>query len=70
MTIKSDSISMFELIKSCLKWYKTWHTFPVLDWVRAAEYYKKGEFRHAADYYRRGINHHKKHEVLKFAQND
>lgn len=38
-----------------LGWWKLWGSMPVIDWIRAAELFKAGNFRRAVYYYERGI---------------
>lgn len=43
------------------KWWKTWGTIPILDWVKAAALFRKGQFGVAEKLYRRGLKKHPQH---------
>jgi len=57
------SFKFLETISSYQNWYKTWHTFPIIPWIKAAELYRKGEYSLAEDLYRKGLEKHPFHEA-------
>lgn len=38
-----------------IKWWQTWRTLPVLQWVRAAQLYRAGQFEKAETFYLQGL---------------
>lgn len=52
------------------QWWKTWGTLPVLAWVKAAGYYKTGQFTLAAHYYEKGLKQHPNHPAENCARLD
>jgi len=51
-------------------WWKTWRTLPVFPWVKAAGYYRSGNFSQAALFYERGIASHRGHPAENCARID
>ena len=51
-------------------WIKTWRTLPVRTWVKAADLYRKGEFKRAAELYEIGLSKHPFHEAAYCARLD
>jgi predicted Zn-dependent protease len=43
------------------RWWKTWKTVPVLEWVQAAALFRSGEYRLAEKFYRKGLKRHPQH---------
>ena len=43
-------------LKALLKWWQTWHTLPVLSWMRAASFYRRGCFAQAVACYEQGLS--------------
>ena len=43
------------------KWWKTWKTIPILEWVQAAALFRSGEYRLAEKFYRKGLKRHPNH---------
>jgi len=53
-------ISTFKAYKN---WYKTWRTFPIVQWIKASDLYRDGDFKGAEDFYRKGLAKHPFHEA-------
>jgi tetratricopeptide (TPR) repeat protein len=51
-------------------WWKLWRSIPVVDWIRAAELFRAGEFKRAAFYYDRGIQLNPKNPAIYCAKLD
>lgn len=58
---------MLTRLSMYLKWWHTWKTLPVLNWVKAASLYRKGEYNSAIKYYEQGINKHHQHPAYIYA---
>ncbi|RMG42116.1 MAG: hypothetical protein D6719_07190 [Candidatus Dadabacteria bacterium] len=52
---------MLNHIKLYRKWFKTWKSFPVYSWIKAAALYSNGRYQEAAEQYRHGIARHPNH---------
>jgi len=61
---------MFRTITIYRTWWKTWKTLPVAPWVKAAAYYRAGDFSQAALHYEKGIATYKDHPALNCARID
>lgn len=44
-----------------LRWWKTWKTLPVRQWVKAAKFYRVGQFKEAETFYLEGLERFDKH---------
>lgn len=51
-------------------WCKAWKTWPVLDWIKAAELYRSASFQEARDLYLRGLERHPFHPASSCARLD
>ncbi|MCB0335587.1 MAG: hypothetical protein KDD62_04755 [Bdellovibrionales bacterium] len=58
------------MIKVVRKWWSAWGTLPVITWVKAAAYYKAGQFEVAKAYYERGLQRHPQHPAADCARMD
>ena len=52
------------------KWWRTWHTLPVVPWVRAAAFYRAGRFELALQQYEHGLTLHVGHPAEQCARLD
>jgi len=52
---------MFNNAYVLLKWWKTWRSVPVLNWIRAASLYRTGQFTQAEKFYLKGLESHFSH---------
>lgn len=52
---------IIETLKLYTRWWNTWHTIPVLAWVKAAAYYRVGRYDQAEALYRKGLEHNGDH---------
>lgn len=52
---------MLEMLKLSYKWWSNWRTLPVYAWIRAAVFYRAGDFRTAERLYREGLERHPTH---------
>lgn len=54
---------LVEKFQSYKNWYQTWKSLPVVSWIRAADFYRNGEFETALRYYQKGLKRHPFHEA-------
>ncbi len=59
-----------ETLRQSYKWWKTWGTFPVLEWVHGAALFRSGEYRLAEKFYRKGLKKHPNHLAQSCARLD
>ena len=59
---------MFDLFKLTADFVKTWHSAPILSWVRAARLYRAGHYESAIPHYERGLQKHSAHSAASFAR--
>lgn len=52
---------MIQVVSLYVRWWKTWKTFPVKPWVKAASYYRSGHFKEAENFYIEGLRKYVKH---------
>lgn len=64
------NIFKLDCISNYIEWCKTWKSLPVISWVRAAEFYKRGNFESAAILYKKGIKAHPFHDASYCARLD
>lgn len=57
-------------IRLAIEWWKLWKSIPVFSWIRAAEFYRKGDYQKAADLYADGISKNQKSKALHYATLD
>ncbi len=62
--------NFFPHLESYKVWIKTWRTLPVVSWVKAADLYRKSEFKRAAELYEIGLSKHPFHEAAYCARLD
>ncbi len=57
MSLRSSTLGLI-LFKpiALFRWWKIWGGIPVLCWIRAAEYFRAGDFRSALSLYEKGLN--------------
>jgi tetratricopeptide (TPR) repeat protein len=55
------SMELLRYIKLRIKWVKTWKSWPVATWVKAASEYRRGHFGLAVKYYLKGIERYPSH---------
>lgn len=58
---RKGCFKMFQTLSMYKKWWFTWKTLPVFDWVRAAACYKDGRYEDAQNFYERGLKRHPRH---------
>jgi len=61
---------MFETVRLVKKWWKKWHTLPVMPWLKAALLYKAGRFAEAIPLYQQGLARHPEHPAKLCARLD
>ena len=52
------------------RWYRLWGTLPVWQWVRAAECFRRSEYRQAVSFYRAGLEKKSRHPAVFSARLD
>lgn len=60
----------FDSVTTLKLWWKNWRTLPVWSWVKAAAFYRKGDYVQAELYYRKGMASHPNHPAQFAAQLD
>jgi len=63
-------MKLTETIKLSFKWWNTWHTLPVLAWVRAAALYRTGHYQEAERHYLSGLQKYTDHPASLCARLD
>lgn len=61
---------MYEKLKVYVKWWKTWRSLPVREWVKGATLYREGKFSAAEQWYGRGLARFPHHPAAHTARLD
>jgi len=64
------SVTLFENLRHCRQWWKTWKTLPILPWIKGAVFFRAGKYQLAIKSYEKGIKNYKKHPARYCARMD
>lgn len=63
-------MKLFETISLFGKWWRTWHTLPIIAWVKGAACYRAGRYEVAENHYKAGLEKHPNHPASLCARLD
>ncbi len=65
-----DSLWLVARPQMAVEWFRMWHSAPIVKWLRAADYFVRGDYSRAGSYYSSGLLKHPNHGASNCARMD